>query len=67
MSIFAERLRELRTDKNLSMKQLAKLINVTDAAISNWENDINEPKITYLKIIAEFFGVSADYLIGLEK
>ena len=67
MSIFAERLRELRTDKNLSMKQLAKLINVTDAAISNWENDINEPQITYLKIIAEFFGVSADYLIGLEK
>ena len=67
MEIFAERLRELRTEKNLSMKQLAKKLNVTDAAISNWENDINEPKICYLKTIALFFGVSTDFLVGLEN
>ncbi len=66
MKIFAERLRELRTEKGLSMKQLAKAINTTDAAISNWENDINEPKITYLKVIAVYFCVSTDYLLGLE-
>lgn len=66
MKIFAERLRELRTEKGLSMKQLAKALNVTDAAISNWENDINEPKITYLKVICLYFGVSADYLLGFE-
>ena len=66
MKVFAERLRELRTDKKLSMKQLAKEINTTDAAVSNWENDINEPKITYLKSIATYFGVSTDYLLGLE-
>lgn len=66
MKIFAERLRELRIERKLSMKQLAKSINTTDAAISNWENDINEPKITYLKAIAIYFGVSTDYLLGLE-
>ena len=66
MKIFAERLKELRTDKGLSMKQLAKELNITDAAISNWENNINEPKITYLKDIAIYFGVSTDYLLGLE-
>ena len=66
MEIFAERLRELRIEHNLSMKQLAKKIDTTDAAISNWENEINEPKITYLKAIAEYFGVTADYLLGLE-
>ncbi len=66
MKIFAERLRELRTQRNLSMKQLAKELNTTDAAISNWENDINEPKITYLKVIAIYFGVTTDYLLGLE-
>jgi len=49
------------------MKQLAKKINTTDAAISNWENEINEPKISYLKAIAEFFRVSTDYLLGLEN
>ena len=66
MEIFSERLRELRKEKNLSMKQLAVKLNTTDAAVSNWENGINEPKISYLKAIAEFFNVSADYLLGLD-
>ena len=63
---FSQRLRELRQDKGLSMKQLAKELGTTDAAVSNWENGINEPKISYLKSIAVYFNVSADYLIGLE-
>lgn len=67
MDIFAQRLRELRQEKGLSMKQLAKEIGTTDAAISNWENEINEPKISYLKSIAVFFNVSTDYLLGLEE
>lgn len=66
MSIFAQRLRELRQEKGLSMKQLAKELDTTDAAISNWENGINEPRISYLKAIAQYFGVSADYLLGIE-
>ena len=66
MKVFAQRLRELRQDKHLSMKQLAKELNTTDAAISNWENEINEPKISYLVSIAQFFDVSTDYLLGLE-
>ena len=66
MSIFAARLKELRTEKNLTMKELAAAIRVTDGAISNWENGVNEPKISYLIRIAVFFHVSADYLLGLE-
>ena len=60
------RLRELRTDKQMSMKQLAVAIGTTDAAISNWENGINEPKISYVIRLCEFFNVSADYLLGIE-
>lgn len=63
---FSQRLRELRQDKGLSMKQLAKELGTTDATVSNWENGINEPKISYLKSIAVYFNVTADYLIGLE-
>lgn len=63
---FSSRLRELRQEKGLSMKQLAKNIGTTDAAISNWENGINEPKLSYLKALAVFFGVTSDYLLGLE-
>ena len=66
MKVFASRLRELRIEKGLSMKQLAKALDTTDAAISNWENCINEPKISYLKKIALFFCVSTDFLLGLE-
>lgn len=67
MKVFAQRLRELRQSEGLSMKQLAKELNTTDAAISNWENEINEPKISYLKAIALYFNVSTDYLLGLEN
>jgi len=65
-TIFSKRLRELREDKNLSMQELAVIINVSNAAISNWENEINEPKISYLAALAKYFGVSADYLLGLD-
>lgn len=67
MSTFSQRLRELRTDKQMSMKQLAVAIGTTDAAISNWENGINEPKISYVIRLCEFFNVSADYLLGIEN
>ncbi len=49
------------------MKQLAEQINATDAAVSNWENGINEPKLSYIISLATFFEVSTDYLLGIEK
>ena len=67
MEVFGERLRELRRERNLSMKDFAKTIDATDAAVSNWENNINQPKMSYLKNISEKYGVSTDYLLGLEN
>jgi transcriptional regulator with XRE-family HTH domain len=67
MSIFATRLRSLRAEYNISMKTLAKHINATDTAVSNWENNINEPKISYVISIAKFFNVSTDYLLGMDE
>ena len=58
MSTFCLRLRDLRKEKGVSMKELAKEIEVTDAAVSNWENGINEPKLTYIVRLCLFFGVS---------
>ena len=65
MSLFSQRLKELRTDRGLSMKELAKEIEATDAAVCNWENGVNEPKLAYIIKLCVYFGVSADYLIGL--
>jgi len=66
MRKFAERFKELRLEKNLSMKELSNKIKISDATISRWENGINDIKGDQLIIVAKFFGVSADYLIGLE-
>ena len=66
MDIFADRIKNLRTEKRLSLKQLAKELNISDAAISRWENQLRVPNIIELKKIAQYFNVTADYLIGLQ-
>lgn len=66
MKVFAERLKELRLERGLSLKQLAKEIKVTDIAISRWERQLRLPNIENLTNLAKFFGVTTDYLVGLE-
>ena len=62
---FQKRLKELRTEKGLSQKQLAQHIGATSSAVSFWETGINEPKISYVIALCKFFDISADYLLGL--
>lgn len=62
----SERLKDLRKEKSLSQQQVAKAIGVTQKAIDFWEKEINEPKASYIILLAKFFDVSTDYLLGLE-
>lgn len=64
--IFADRLKELRTDKKLSMKELSKQTGLSTTAICQWENNTTDISSDNLIIIAKFFNVSTDYLLGLE-
>lgn len=66
MSIFAERLTELRKERNLSQNELAKQIGVSVACVNRWENDLRIPNIESLSALCKFFECSADFLIGLE-
>ena len=66
IEIFSERLKELRKERNISAKQLAKAINISDAAIIRWENKQRIPSMENIYKIAIYFGVSADYLLGLK-
>ncbi len=66
MEVFCTKLKELREEKQLSCKQLGKILGVSDASISRWENGKRLPTIDVLYNIAIYFNVSADYLIGLE-
>ena len=63
----SKRLFQLRKEKNISQQQLAKAVGATQKAVDFWEKGINEPKATYIINLAIFFGVSADYLLGLEE
>ena len=67
MEKLGERIRELRTEKILSQPELAKLVGVSNGMVSIWENNINEPKASYIKKLALVFDVSSDYLLGIEK
>lgn len=51
----------------ISQIELAKKLGVTKQSVSNWENDNILPSIEMLIKIATFFGVSTDYLLGLDK
>ena len=55
---------ELRSEKELSQRQIAKIFNVSQSTYNNWENSNTEPSIMQLIEIARFFGVSIDYLLG---
>lgn len=63
---FPERLRELRIEKNMSRKDLADLLYVNLRTISYWELGQRECNLEQLANIAQIFGVSTDYLLGLE-
>lgn len=58
------RLLELRTERDLSQRQMAKELNISQGTYNNWENGNTQPSIEQLIALARFFGVSVDYLIG---
>lgn len=66
MSKLPNRLKELREDKGLSTRELAKALKVSDRAVQRWEKEERVPNANAVIIIAQYFGVSADYLLGLE-
>ena len=62
-----KRLKELRKEKNILQKDVAKELNIKNTTYSNWEVGVSEPDIQSLKKLADFFGVSIDYLVGREE
>ena len=67
MIIFSERLRALRTIKNLSQTALATELNVSVRTIIRYENGERIPDIDTACTLSKIFGVSLDYLCGLSN
>ena len=64
MMSFGDRLKELRKENNISQVEIAKILNMSKMAISHWEKGNSEPSIEQLKVLARYFDVTIDYLVG---
>ena len=63
---FGEKVRNLREDKDLNQTQLGQALNMTQRKVSFIECGETEPSIDDIVAFCKFFGVSADYLLGIE-
>lgn len=58
-----EKIKELRKAKRVSQVEMANALGLTKQCVSNWENDNIQPSIEMLVKIADYFGVTTDYLL----
>lgn len=58
---------DLRKNEGLSQRQLAKIVNTSQANLSRWEQGLNEPSIMECWKLADYFGVSIDFLCGRQE
>ncbi|MDR1093094.1 MAG: helix-turn-helix domain-containing protein [Clostridiales bacterium] len=64
---FCKRFKKLRTDGDMSQKDLAKTLGIYQTQVSKWELGQLEPDLNSLIQIAFVFGVTTDYLLGLSN
>ena len=64
--IFSENLKQLMKDENINQVQLSQKIGVAQSAISAWLLGKKEPSIKSLWLLADYFNVDIDYLVGRE-
>lgn len=64
---YRQRLKELREDADISQTQIARILGTTQQQVYKYESQQQEMTVPKLKALCEFYGVSADYILGLPK
>lgn len=67
MSIFSERLVEIRKKQNVTQKHLAEILEIGTTRLNYWEKGKREPDIDMIKKISKFLNVDANYLLGIDN
>ena len=62
-----ERIKATRIDKDIKQDEIAKALKTTRQQIYKYESGIQEMSATRLKQLCEYYNVSADYILGLQK
>lgn len=66
LAFFSVHLKQLRTAKKFTQNQVADYVGVSRSVISAYENDMRYPSYEVLIRLSLLFGVSTDYLLGVE-
>lgn len=61
---YAQRIRDLREDKELTQKDIANLLNTDQSYYAKYENEIRPLPIEHLITLCKFYKISADYILG---
>lgn len=64
MGKFYERLRGLRKEQGLTQREMAEVCDIKLRSYQDYEYDKSYPTVAGLMFLADFFGVSTDYLLG---
>ncbi len=62
-----KRIRELREDNDMTQTEIAKILNMSQTGYSKYETGENDVPTLILIKLADFYGVSADYILGLTE
>ena len=66
-SNFGKTLKTLRTERNNTQGELAKVIGCSQSMLARWENGECEPTAPFILAVSEFFNVSTDFLLGKKE
>jgi len=64
LTLFGKRIKELRVQHNMTQSDLARLLKVSPSTIGMYEQGRRDPDTDTINFLADFFNVSADYLLG---
>ncbi len=67
MEFYYERIKALREDRDLTQARIAKIINVGQSYYSKQERNEKPFQVEQIATLCEFYGVSADYVLGLPQ
>lgn len=62
--MYLQRLRDLREDEDLSQTQVAEMLGIQQTVYSRYERGFQTIPLQYLVVLADYYQVSADYILG---
>lgn len=61
------RLLDLREDKDMTQKEIAALLGIDQRVYSTYETGKRDIPLSHLMVLADFYGVTVDYILGRES